>query len=352
MAEEGTLSGMNATFAQKGGSTLLFIRSYQEARDVFAIILSINLLLIVLGVIVNAVICYVMLRGKRYKRNSSNLFITHLSMVELVYRFLLFPLLIYFAVPASGIQTFQCKVSSFISNISASAIFVSLVAIAADRYYSIVHPLQTLTSKRKPSLLLCVVWFYAAIVSCPAVVSVKAIPVLEIPEARGMTCENCADKKLCDIPQNSMGQSSTTLYFLLAFVVPLAVIFVLYTKIAIFLHHRGKNGMIHKVAARSKSKAVRMLILTVLGYILSLGPAVVLAMLRSYGIFNKTPFGVMLLVSWLVSFASYTSSLVNPLIYAYYNGDFRKELVQRFRKRKDKKVASYAVTFVNSNTNN
>lgn len=53
------------------GSTLSLIRSYQEARNVFAISLSLNLLLIVLGIIVNAIICYVMLRGKRYKRNSS-----------------------------------------------------------------------------------------------------------------------------------------------------------------------------------------------------------------------------------------------------------------------------------------
>ncbi|XP_078352215.1 neuropeptide FF receptor 2-like [Oculina patagonica] len=270
-----------------GGSTLLLIRSYEEARNVFAITLSINLLVIVSGIIVNAVICYVMLRGKCFKRNNSNFFITHLSVVELVYRLLAFPLIIYFAVPASGISTFQCKAIAFLSITSASAIFVSLVAIATDRYQSIVHPLKKLKSERKPAFVLCLVWLYAAIVSCPSVISVKGIPVLEIPEARGMACEDCADKKLCDIPQNPLGQSSTTLYFLLAFVAPLAVIFALYTKVAIFLHHRGNNGMMHQVAARSKSKAVRMLIITVLGYVLSLGPAVVLAMLRSYGVLNK-----------------------------------------------------------------
>lgn len=114
------------------GSTLLLIRSYREARNLFALSLSINLLLIVLALTVNAFICYIMIRGKRYKRNRSNLFITHLSMVELVYRLLIFPLLIYLAVPSSGIQSFHCKVVSFFLRTSASAIFVSLVAIAAD----------------------------------------------------------------------------------------------------------------------------------------------------------------------------------------------------------------------------
>ncbi|CAH3034486.1 unnamed protein product, partial [Pocillopora meandrina] len=310
------------------GSTFLLIRSYDEARNLFALFLTINLFLILFALIVNASICYIMIRGKRYKRNRSNLFITHLSVMELIYRFLIFPLLVYLAVPSSGIQSFHCKVASFFSSTSASAIFVSLVAIAADRYHNILHPLENLKSKRKPTLLLSAVWVYSAVVSIPVVVSARAVPVLEIPEAREMTCDNCAHEKLCDIPQNSLGRSSTTFYFLLAFFIPLAVIFWLYTKVAIFLYRRGKNGMMHKVKARSKSKAVRMLTITVIGYVLSLGPYVVVAMLRSYGIFNETPFGIMFLINGLVDFAYHTSSLGNPLIYSYYNGNFRNEIVR------------------------
>ena len=341
------------------GSTFLLIRSYEEARNVFAIILSINLLVIVSGIIINAAICCVMLHKKRYKRNSSNFFITHLSVVELIYRVLVSPIVVYFAVPANEIKGIQCKVITLFAKTSASAIFVSLVAIAADRHHNIARPLQNLKSQRKPVSLLLLVWLYAAIVSVPYVLSVDSISVLDIPEARGMACEDCADNKLCDIPQDLLGQWSTSLFVLLAFVVPLAVIFTLYTKVAIFLHHRGNNGMMHKIAARSKSKAVRMLVITVFGYVLSLGPAALLAMLRSYGALNNSSFEVMLLVSWIVDLATYTSSLGNPLIYAYYNGDFRKEIVRLFRKRNDslfrkrndRKVGPSTVTSMYSSTN-
>ncbi|XP_020629603.1 neuropeptide FF receptor 2-like [Orbicella faveolata] len=332
MPKEAFTNRINSTDTR--GSTLLLIRSYEEARIAFSVILSINLLVILLGIVVNAAICYVMLRGKRYKRNSSNFFITHLSIVELVYRLLVFPLIVYFAVPASGINMYQCKAISFFTKTSASAIFVSLVVIAIDRYQNIVHPLKSLKSKRKPFFLVCLCWAYATTVSCPSVVSVDSISVLDIPEARGMVCENCTDKKLCDIPQNLLGQSSTTLYFLLAFLVPLATIFALYAKVAIFLYHRGNSGMMNPVVVKSKSKAVRMLLITVFGYTLSLGPAAVLAMLRSYGTLNSKSFDAMLLVSWMVDFATYTSSLVNPLIYAYYNGDFKQEINRLFCKRR------------------
>jgi len=99
--------------------------------------------------------------------------------------------------------------------------------------------------------------------------------------------------------------------------------------------------MMTKLEARSKTKSVRMPIVIVFAYVLSLGPAVILVMLRSYGVFNDTSFDVMLLVNWVVEFATYTSSLGNPLIYAYYNGAFRKELIRMFCKGKDKRELTH-----------
>ena len=334
------------------GLTFLLIRSYEEARIGFAVILTISVVVTVLGIIVNMVISFVMLRKKRYKRNGSNFFIMHLALLELLYRFLAFPIIIAFAVSTSGIESIQCKAIAFFSKTCSTATFGSLVAIAIDRYQNIVHPLQKLKSRRKPVLLVSFLWLCATILSCPFVASVENISVLEIPEARGMSCDECAHQKICDIPQNMLGQSSTTLYFLCAFLVPLMIISVLYIKVAIFLHQRSNNGMMNRVTARSRTKAVRMLVLIVLGYVFSLGPSVLLAMLRSFGVLNNLSFDVMLLASWIAEFAAFTSSLGNLLIYAYYNGDFRKELVRLFPKRGTKKVDSCTLTLTKTKKSN
>ena len=331
-----TNSTESSTFHKS--SIFLLMRSYEDARIVFTFILTTSAVVIILGIIVNSVISYIMLRKKRYKRNGSNFFIMHLSVVELLYRFLVFPIIVIFAIPAIGITDIQCKAIAFFSKTCSTVIFGSLVAIAIDRYQNIVHPLQKLKSRRKPVLLVSLLWLCATVLSCPFVASVESISVLEIPEARGMSCNECAHKKICDIPQNVLGHSSTTLYFLCAFVVPLMIISVLYIKVAIFLHQRSNNGMMNRVAARSRTKAVRMLVLIVLGYVFSLGPSVFLAMLRSFGVLNNLSFDVMLLVSWMAEFAAFTSSLGNPIIYAYYNGDFRKEFVRLFPKRGTKRL--------------
>lgn len=60
-----------------------------------------------------------------------------------------------------------------------------------------------------------------------------------------MEFNNCIDIALCSIPQTSLGQFATMLNFFLAFVFPLALLTALYTKMAIFLHKRVSNGMIH-----------------------------------------------------------------------------------------------------------
>ena len=334
----------NRTFRSpdKEGAIVLLLRSRKEAPPSFSTVLSIAVVLVVLGVILNGAICFVMLRGKRYKKNTSNFFILHLSATELFIRLLIGPMVVYSLVTTSKIESTQCKFLSLFSNTFASATFISLAAIAIDRYQNIVHPMKTLKSRRKTFHLVFLVWLYAIIVSIPSVVSVRSISINELPETQGMDCENCSDKRICDMPQNAIGQASTTLYFVFAFLFPLTLIFVLYTKIVVVLHRRRNNGMIHKVAARSKSKAVRMLVLAVIGYAMSLGPGALLAILRSHGNFNNTSFYKKFAVSWMVEIVQLTSSLGNPIIYAYYNRDFRKELAKLFCRNNTKPSAPSA----------
>lgn len=210
------------------------IRYDTEERSWFSIFLPINVLLIVLGIIVNLAICFVMLRKNRYRGNKSNLFILHLSVTELVYRLLIFPVVIYIAVQTSAVSSIHCKLISFISETCGSAILVSLVAIAIDRYQHIVHPLGSFKSKKKTFSQVSLVWLYASIISIPYVISAESISDSKFPETQGMRCTNCTVRKLCDIPQNLIGQLSVILYFLLAFAFPVAAVGLLYSKIVVF----------------------------------------------------------------------------------------------------------------------
>ena len=159
-----------------------------------------------IGIFVNGAVSLVMLRGKRFKNNASNFFIFHITLTEIAIRLVLFLLSLYSLLSTEGTGIFQCKILTLFSNTFSSAIFVSLLAIALDGHCNIFYPMKWLKKKRKRHHLVFLVWLDAIIITCPFVVSEETISVSEIPEAKGMVCENCAARKLCDIiPQNSIG---------------------------------------------------------------------------------------------------------------------------------------------------
>ena len=152
MAEMTRAPYVNVTFEQENSTLSSFTKGELESRAIillihsrkvsvisFSTILSMAVLLILLGICVNGVICLIMFRGSRYKRNTSNFFILHLSVTELIFRLLVFPLVIYFLVPAIIVENIHCKALTFVSTVFTSATFISLVAIARDRHENIVH---------------------------------------------------------------------------------------------------------------------------------------------------------------------------------------------------------------------
>ena len=187
------------------GQIILPICSYKEAPVSFATILSVYIVLIVIGIFVNGAVSLVMLRGKRFKNNASNFFIFHITLTELAIRLVLFLLSLHSLLSTEETKIFQCKILTLFSNTFSSAIFVSLLAIALDGHCNIIYPMKCLKKKRKRHHLVFLVWLDAIIITCPFVVSEETISVSEIPEANGMVCENCTARKLCDIPQNSIG---------------------------------------------------------------------------------------------------------------------------------------------------
>ena len=138
MAEMTRAPYVNVTFEQENstlssftkgelesGAIILLIHSRKVSVISFSTILSMAVLLILLGICVNGVICLIMFRGSRYKRSTSNFFILHLSVTELIFRLLVFPLVIYFLVPAT-IVPFNSFVLSLKHTITRTSLYFNL----------------------------------------------------------------------------------------------------------------------------------------------------------------------------------------------------------------------------------
>ncbi len=100
--------------------------------------------------------------------------------------------------------------------------------------------------------------------------------------------------------------------------------FIAYTKIAVSLWKRSKNGTIHGAVAKSKVKSTRLMVIAVLGFVLCWGPKFFVDLLNVFEVYSENNFELQ--ISCFL--AQTSSSSINPAIYAFFSPEFRKLFFQ------------------------
>ncbi|KAJ7373055.1 hypothetical protein OS493_014201 [Desmophyllum pertusum] len=141
--------------------------------------------------------------------------------------------------------------------------------------------------------------------------------------------QTCEEYMFCHTPFDWKTQISETVYFLMAFFLPLSYMLVAYTRIAVRLWKRSKNGMIHSAVAKHKTKSIRLLIVAVLGFVICWGPSILMNFLAQFGVFEGQSFeSEVMLEMWLIFIAPASSSCINTAVYAYFSPEFRKNCIK------------------------
>ena len=279
------------------------------------------IILVVLGLIANITVCFVLLRGGRFKKHLSNFMLFHLSITGIAYRLVVVPsqwvALFY---PFRAKPTLLCKVAKTVRFTFNTAVFTSLVIIAFDRHTSITRPFQRLKHKPKFYRYLLAVWGYSLLCAAPQMYKAGTL-VLNYTTSYNATYVTAALYH-CSFPSNKGFASSTVaiIYYILGFLVPLVVIIIAYSNIYVFLRRKRRNRMINQAALKSTGKALRMLVLMVLGFVVCLGVPQLCDLLRSFVSRGKAE---IVFVSFILELSS---SIINPIIYGFYSADFNQGL--------------------------
>lgn len=245
----------------------------------------------------------------------------HLSITGIAYRLIVVPsqwvVLFY---PFRTKPTMLCKVTKTVRFTFNTAVFTSLVIIAFDRHQSITRPFQRLKHKPKFYRYLLAVWGYSLLCAVPQMYNAETL-VLNYTTSYNATNVDAAFHH-CSFPSNRGLTSRTvaTIYFILGFLAPLVIIIIAYSNIYVFLRRKGRNHMISQAALKSTGKALRMLVLMVLGFVVCLGIPQLCDFLRSFVSRGKAE---IVLLSFVLELSS---SIINPIIYGFYSADFTQGL--------------------------
>ncbi|XP_022789384.1 neuromedin-U receptor 2-like [Stylophora pistillata] len=302
----------------------LQIQSFNStlSRVFWFLLISFSLLaLVVLGVIANVKVCSVLVRGRRFKKHLSNFMLFHLSITDLIYRLIVIPGYLaakYF--PVKTRSELSCKVAYTCLRAVYTAVFTSLVVIAFDRYQSITKPFKRLRRKPKLFLWIFVVWGYSTVCALPQFfndgIGTLTINLTHFSNSTSYVFQICVATK-----ESSSKRILIIFYFILGFLVPLVLITIAYIKIALFLWRKSRNRVLNQAAVNSRRRALQMLVLMVLGFLICLGPSQLKKLMESLGVIQDNA-----AVATTVFIFQLSSSLINPILYSHYSSEFKQGL--------------------------
>ncbi|XP_063167451.1 neuropeptide FF receptor 1-like [Candoia aspera] len=318
-----------------------FLPYYQHTPVVAAIFIMAYLIVFLSCMAGNSLVCMVVAKNQRM-RTVTNFFILNLAISDL--------LVGIFCVPTTLIDTLItgwpfnqviCTMSGLIQGTSVSASVFTLVAIAMDRFHCIVLPFRERLSLPKAVVILIVVWLLSIAIMCPSVIMLT-IDRLEghyIVLGNGKTSIYPLYTCYEAWSDNSMRKLYTTVLFVHIYLVPLTLIVLMYGRVCLklcsspvpipeYLSYAGRaNG-----TSKKRIKVIKMLILVAVLFMISWLPLWTLMLLVDY--MDLTDDHLNLLTSYFFPFAhwlAFSNSSINPVIYGYYNENFRRGFRAAFK---------------------
>ncbi|XP_055876707.1 QRFP-like peptide receptor isoform X2 [Biomphalaria glabrata] len=304
--------------------------------------------LMLMAVVGNLLIIVIVSTSKKMK-TTTNYYIVNLAVADLLVA--CFPMWIYVIADVTEgwiLGGFLCKFNAFVQTSAITAISLTMMAIAGDRFFAIVYPLKARVTQRKVRLVVFFVWV------CSLAIAVPPLIVYNYYERRWSNyletfCHDIWPARERSDGSCDQGIIAERVYWAVVISVlnwiPMVMMTINYAVIIHRLHstrvvstNSGSLGM-SIIQRRSAKKVVKMLFILLLTFIVCTVPFQVVTIYENYkDRITKLP-------SWYhpVFFTAvtlmYAHSGINPVMYGAMNQTFQegfKQLLRRIGKHKRK----------------
>ncbi|XP_066904711.1 orexin receptor type 2 isoform X2 [Halyomorpha halys] len=229
-----------------------------------------------------------------------------------------------------------CKLILYLQTVSVTVSVLTLTFISVDRWYAICFPLKFISTTSRAVSAIIVIWMIALVLDLPEMITLTTFSRddLRIETILFTQCEASWDQ--------SLEQTFSAVKIGFLYVLPLLFMSVAYFQIVKVLWSSDnipgqlaacrRGGTFANASAegqlRSRRKAAKMLVAVVIMFALCYLPVHLLSILR-YTV-NIPQNDLTAAISMLSHWLCYANSAVNPLIYNFMSGKFRKEFRRSF----------------------
>ncbi|KAG7213895.1 hypothetical protein KM043_003099 [Ampulex compressa] len=305
------------------------------------VLIALHSVVFVVGLIGNALVCMAVYRNHSM-RTVTNYFIVNLAVADLLVLLICLPSTVLWDVTETWFLGLRlCKAVPYLQTVSVSVSVLTLTFISIDRWYAICFPLRFKSTTGRAKTAIIIIWMIALLFDIPDLLVLRTVPPKHI-RVKTVLFTQCASSWS---PESQT--TFTIVKLILLYTGPLIFMSVAYCQIIRVLwrgdipgHNLSTRGSrMNEIPGagtgnpegqlRSRRKAAKMLVAVVFTFAICYFPVHLLSILR-YTIAlpsNQWTIAVSLIAHWLC----YFNSAVNPLIYNFMSGKFRREFHRTFR---------------------
>ncbi|XP_004419216.1 PREDICTED: neuropeptide FF receptor 2 [Ceratotherium simum simum] len=317
---------------------IFYVNYYLYEPQVAAIFIISYSLIFFLCMVGNTVVCFIVMRNK-HMHTVTNLFILNLAISDLLVGIFCMPVTLLDNIIAGWpFGSTMCKISGFVQGVSVATSVFTLVAIAVDRFRCVVYPFKPKLTIKTAFVIIVIIWVLAIAIMSPSAIT------LHIQEDKYFRVRLDYQNKTSpvywcreDWPKQEMRKIYTTVLFANIYLAPLSLIVIMYGRIGISLFkvsvpHTGKENQEQwHLVSKKKQKVIKMLLIVALLFILSWLPLWTLMMLSDYA--DLSPNELQVIHGYVYPFAhwlAFCNSSINPIVYGFFNENFRRGFQDAF----------------------
>ncbi|XP_014485900.1 PREDICTED: orexin receptor type 2-like [Dinoponera quadriceps] len=321
------------------------------------VLIAMHSVVFVVGLIGNALVCMAVYRNHSM-RTVTNYFIVNLAVADLLVLLICLPPSVLWDVTETWFLGLKlCKAVPYLQTVSVSVSVLTLTFISIDRWYAICFPLRFKSTTGRAKTAIIIIWLIALLFDIPDLLVLHTVPSNSRVQTILFT--------QCIWSWSQESQTTFTIVkLILLYTGPLLFMSVAYWQIVRVLWRSDIPG--HNLSTRvchsnevplsgggnpegqlrSRRKAAKMLVAVVLTFAICFFPVHLLSILRSTMMLpsNQWTIAVSLIAHWLC----YFNSAVNPVIYNFMSGKFRKEFKRTFRCSRNGKACAHKRGYVTS----
>ncbi|XP_041042520.1 neuropeptide FF receptor 2a [Carcharodon carcharias] len=320
-------------------SNITYLPFYQHISSIATVFIISYLLIFLLCMLGNGLVCFIVVRN-RHMRTVTNLFILNLAISDLLVGIFCMPTtLVDNILTGWPFGNFVCKISGLVQGISVSASVFTLVAIAVDRFRCIVYPFKQKLNMTVATIIIAVIWVLAVSIICPSAIMLQVTKLPDnvriIQSSKKMyPCYQCYEAW----PNLKMRKIYTTVLFSNIYLAPLSLIVIMYARIGVALFKtsipvgEGSHQENGNAVSKKKQRVIKMLATVALLFTLSWLPLWTLMMLSDYTRLSHSQLRIINLYIYpFAHWLAFCNSSVNPIIYGYFNKNFRRGFQAAFK---------------------